>query len=485
MLTEYTYTIPEQAPAQHEHVQFLPHHLIQESPHNPRRSYDATALEELADSICRQGILQPILVRQLDPPSLTCTHEIVFGHRRWRAAAGAGLTEVPVIVRRMTDEAARLAQHAENLHREDVHYLEEADSLAELIAGGMSADRLAAELGKSRSYVYGRAKLADLGEPARRAALADGLPAEIALMIARLPESIQPQALASVMSADDWLSSRDAKRRLSSFATPLDQAAWALHDAHLLDDDPSGAAPACTTCHRNSINDPSITDIDSPVCLLRPCWVAKQAAHDAKAASAAAETASASAEPAAPSRQPAGSTATPADWAGIPAERTPADPPHHQAAPAPKGIGAAEEWSAEETAAASDRVWTRAMHQIAATLRGSQRTIPDLRTIVLAQSLSLPGFGVAIEAYGMPRDLCTGDMASYIDTLPADTLSSLSVLLAIESICESGGLSLLYGRIEAAARVRIATAYGIDLIAMDAQHRQSGDDSARTELTGA
>lgn len=287
-LTEYSATsnavqasAQSSTPEAAEHVVLMPIAALRESPHNPRRSYSDAALEELADSISTQGILQPIVVRPIDQTDIDsiCTHEVVFGHRRLRAARGAGLDTVPAIVRDMSDRDARIAQHAENLHRQDVHYIEEADSLAELIASGMSADAIAADLGKSRSYVYGRAKLATLTEPARIAALDRGLPAEIALMIARFPAPLQATALRRAESTHGvWHSARAAKVVLSSLVTPLDSAPWSLSDSKLLDHT-RYPPPACNACHRNSLLDRSLTELEEPMCMDRTCWDRKQAAR--------------------------------------------------------------------------------------------------------------------------------------------------------------------------------------------------------------
>ncbi|WP_288405127.1 ParB/RepB/Spo0J family partition protein [uncultured Deinococcus sp.] len=95
----------------------------------PRRNFDAAGLERLAESIRREGILQPLLVRPVGTG-----HEIVAGERRWRAAQLAGLTEVPVVVRNLTDHQARVAALIENLVREDLNLVDEVDAKLELAA---------------------------------------------------------------------------------------------------------------------------------------------------------------------------------------------------------------------------------------------------------------------------------------------------------------------------------------------------------------
>lgn len=449
-----------------EAVVLMPRAQLRESPHNPRRSYDERALDELADSIASQGMLQPIVVRpiaqaEIDP---THTHEIVFGHRRFRAAAQAGLDDVPVIVRDMSDAAARLAQHAENLHRQDVHYLEEADSLAELIASGMSADKLAADLGKSRSYVYGRAKLAQLGEPGRISAMHHGLPAEIALMIARLPTSVQPTALSAIDEVGGWVSAREAKRRLARLATPLHRATWPLHDAHLLDYT-GQPAPSCNHCQDNSLNDNSLTDISEPSCMARPCWDRKQLAQRERDAAMTRESGILVAEPGSSHSDPdkTDTAATPTSTAA-PAPGVESNRHSRPAAPKTQGVGF-DGWTPDEIALSSEGGWERARRAIFGRLLAAPRTIDDLRLIVLDSVMTIGDFGVSEGALGLPGDTPWSDLPDIIATLTADQLSAISVMLAIESIGGRSCLSADGGQDRAAQRVRLANAYGVDPLA--------------------
>ena len=98
--------------------------------HQPRKFFDNAALAELAASIRNQGVIQPLLVRQL--PGMPQRYEIVAGERRWRASKLAGLTEVPVIVTEYTDKEAMTVALVENLQREDLNPLEEAEALQAL-----------------------------------------------------------------------------------------------------------------------------------------------------------------------------------------------------------------------------------------------------------------------------------------------------------------------------------------------------------------
>lgn len=140
---------------------------IRANPEQPRRSFDETALADLAASIKEQGLLQPVLVRPI-AGSGVATHEIVAGERRWRAARLAGLTEIPVLVREVDDEQSLALAMIENLQREDLNPMEEATGLQMLLTRfGMNQEELAAKVGKSRSAVANALRLLNLPGPMR------------------------------------------------------------------------------------------------------------------------------------------------------------------------------------------------------------------------------------------------------------------------------------------------------------------------------
>lgn len=122
----------------------------------PRKSFDEASLSELADSIREHGILQPLLVRRIaDGTSLSGdSYQLVAGERRWRAARMAGLTEVPVVVRDMTEAEVMEFGLIENLQREDLNPLEEAGGYQELIETfGLTQEAVARKVGRSRSAI--------------------------------------------------------------------------------------------------------------------------------------------------------------------------------------------------------------------------------------------------------------------------------------------------------------------------------------------
>jgi ParB/RepB/Spo0J family partition protein len=183
----------------------LPIEQLHESPFNPRKTFASAGLQELADSIRAVGVQQPIKVR---PVAGGEAWEVVFGHRRLRAAVLAGLASMPCMVCTMTDAEAARAQIAENLEREDLHPIEEAEGYAALMQDhGVTADELVQQTGKSRSYIYGRLKLLQACPQIRNACLAGEIGSEVALLIARLrTDKLQADALAHIKNRGTNLS---------------------------------------------------------------------------------------------------------------------------------------------------------------------------------------------------------------------------------------------------------------------------------------
>lgn len=128
----------------------------------PRKQFDNAALTELADSIREHGVLQPLVVRPLPGG----TYQLVAGERRWRASRMAGLTQVPVIIREMTDAQAMEIALVENLQREDLNPLEEAHGYKELMDRfELTQEQVAARVGKSRPVVTNALRLLGLPGP--------------------------------------------------------------------------------------------------------------------------------------------------------------------------------------------------------------------------------------------------------------------------------------------------------------------------------
>ncbi|MBV6446498.1 ParB/RepB/Spo0J family partition protein [Nitrosomonas sp.] len=135
---------------------------LQPGKYQPRTNMDQVALAELAESIKAQGVMQPILVRPID----TDRYEIIAGERRWRAAQLAGLSEVPVLIRKVPDESALAMSLIENIQRENLNPLEEALGIQRLINEfGMTHQTAGEALGNSRSTISNLLRLLNLSAP--------------------------------------------------------------------------------------------------------------------------------------------------------------------------------------------------------------------------------------------------------------------------------------------------------------------------------
>ncbi len=148
-------------------------HRLQAGKYQPRTHMDETSLHELADSIKTHGLMQPITVRALTRPNGEIDHEIIAGERRFRAAKIAGMTEVAVIIKEVGDEAALAMALIENIQREDLNALEEAQAIKRLIEEfSYSHDQAAQAIGRSRSATSNLLRLLNLAEPVQTMLLA-------------------------------------------------------------------------------------------------------------------------------------------------------------------------------------------------------------------------------------------------------------------------------------------------------------------------
>jgi ParB family chromosome partitioning protein len=186
----------------------LPISQLTPGKYQPRRHMDETALDELADSIRVQGLMQPILVRKLNGG-----FEIIAGERRWRAAQRAGLQEVPVLVKDVPDEAVAAMALIENMQREDLNSIEEAHGLQRLILEfGMTHDAVAQSVGKSRTAVSNLLRLLNLCRPVQDM-LSAGL-IEMGHARALLPLAAAQQKELAHEIEEKGLSVREVERRV-------------------------------------------------------------------------------------------------------------------------------------------------------------------------------------------------------------------------------------------------------------------------------
>lgn len=261
-------------------LQAIPIADVIESPRNARRHYDSVKLDELAASLRRDGQLTPCLVRWSDALG---GYELAAGHRRRRAAEIAGLATLLCLVREMSEEEFLRTLIRENQEREDLHPLDEALGFQQLLdLPGYDVAAVAAALGKSASYVYGRLHLAHLTPAAQEQFLAGKFPVSHALLIARATPEQQEAALKVVADWDGRPRPYD-RFRLDlerSFHADLKGVPWKLDDATLLP-----AAGACLSCPKRSGTLPDLFhDIQGAnTCTNVSCHRAKRQAHIARA----------------------------------------------------------------------------------------------------------------------------------------------------------------------------------------------------------
>jgi ParB/RepB/Spo0J family partition protein len=261
--------------------ELVPLARLVESPANHRKKTWG-AMDELIESVRAKGVLQPILARPVKGIGSNLL-EIVFGHRRFRAAKEAGLETIPAVVRELSDVDALEANVIENLQRTDVHPLEEAEGYEQLLEQQdrpYTVEDIAAKVGKSKAYVYGRMKLLALC-PAARAAFYEGkLTASVALLIARIPSpELQKKALDELTRYGDpgepvrFSHAVDVIQR--EFMLELGRAPFDRGDAELV----PGAGP-CTTCPKRTGNQPELFgDVKSAdVCTDPACFQVKTGA---------------------------------------------------------------------------------------------------------------------------------------------------------------------------------------------------------------
>ncbi|MGH6609066.1 MAG: ParB/RepB/Spo0J family partition protein [Burkholderiaceae bacterium] len=150
----------------------LPLARLRPGKYQPRTKMNAESLRELADSIKAQGVMQPVLVRAVDGDGEEADYEIIAGERRVRAAALAGLSEIPVVIKQVPDNAALVMALIENIQREDLNPLEEAQGVQRLIREfDFTHDQAAQAIGRSRSATSNLLRLINLAAPVQQMVL--------------------------------------------------------------------------------------------------------------------------------------------------------------------------------------------------------------------------------------------------------------------------------------------------------------------------
>src|ERR1700674_3965869 len=256
-----------------------------ESSTNPRKVFDQSFLEQLAESIRNKGILSPLLVRRVN------NHlEIVAGAQRFRAAKLAGLEVAPVRLKAMTDLEAQETQQIENVQRKDVHPFEEAQGYRTLLGfegANYTIEKLAARIGKRPQDVAERLKLLDLTEPVANAFVAGHIGLSHALLIAKLAADVQEKALAHCF--DGYYAANDADRSL----VPVSRLqAWIAQNIYLSlksvpfskdDETLVPEAGSCANCpKRTGFNALLFSEVREDSCVDATCFNRKLDAHIAQ-----------------------------------------------------------------------------------------------------------------------------------------------------------------------------------------------------------
>lgn len=190
----------QSSPAAQQHIQEIAVDAIVVSPYQPRVHIDDAALQELAASLAENGLLQPIVVRPVGD-----RFELVTGERRWRASQTLGWTTIPAIVRELTDEEAASLAMIENLQREDLSAVEEAQGYLKLLEQfNWTQSELARRMGKSQSTIANKLRLLRLPESVQERVIRQKLTERHARALLRLPDAETQEKVAAEVEQAGW-----------------------------------------------------------------------------------------------------------------------------------------------------------------------------------------------------------------------------------------------------------------------------------------
>jgi ParB/RepB/Spo0J family partition protein len=242
---------------------------------NPRKFFDDAAMADLTASVRGAGVQSPILLRPtFDPDDGDLVrYQIVCGERRFRAATAAGLATIPAIVREMGDEEAYQAQIIENLQREGLSPMEEAESYAQLANNGISTVDIAAKVGKPGPYVHQRLQLLKLVDKGQKALVNGKLPLGHAIEVAKLTSAQQPAALDYALESWRNVKLSDLKEFIQrEFRLQLSKAPFSIKADNLHPE-----AVACVNCTKRTAADTLLfSDVrEGDSCLDAKCYGVK------------------------------------------------------------------------------------------------------------------------------------------------------------------------------------------------------------------
>ena len=236
---------------------------------NPRKHFDAESLNELADSICQQGMLQPVTVR---PTADGNGYELVFGERRYRAATIVGMQEIPAIISDLSDEEAEEIAITENLQRKDVTPMEEANAYQRLMESGRhDLSSLSVQFGKSEAYIRTRLKFASLIPEIASLLETDEITVSVASEICRYGEDIQREVYEQHLKEDVTYSSWRGQKA-SEIARNIERQYTTDLDRYSFD------KTLCLSCPHNT-NNMSLFCEGCGKCANRTCLAEMNASH--------------------------------------------------------------------------------------------------------------------------------------------------------------------------------------------------------------
>jgi ParB family transcriptional regulator, chromosome partitioning protein len=244
---------------------------------NPRQHENARELRDLAASIAEKGVLEPIIVRPKDGK-----YQVVAGSRRFKASQIAKQTEIPAIVRELTDHEARELAVIENLQRTQVHWLDEAKAFYELLTSGMTADTLAERVGKPRVYIHQRLALNQLIPKLQKLAYEEKITVAVGLLLGRLTPKVQT-AIVEELGKCNRLTASEVKDYIDRYVyLDLARAPFDQTDAILVP-----AAGSCAACLKRSGASPLLfpelkrhETCTDPVCFESKCQALVARQHE-------------------------------------------------------------------------------------------------------------------------------------------------------------------------------------------------------------
>lgn len=258
-----------------DNFRLIPIKSIRPSATNPRKTFDEELISELAESIQEHGILQPILVREIDAGD---SFEVISGERRYRAATVAKLVEVPCIIKQLSDAQVFEVQIIENLQRTDIHPMDEAAAFQNLIDNsGLSIQEIARRIGKSSHYVVRRSKLIQLTDAWKKNFFEGKVQLAAALEIARLTPEDQKDTMEYFQGYNHEITLNRVKHHIENNVTRnLKKCLFNQEDENLIP-----AAGACSTCpKRSGFQKTLFHDIeDDDRCFDQNCFESKKVAH--------------------------------------------------------------------------------------------------------------------------------------------------------------------------------------------------------------